>query len=68
MNGSQMPRRNRDKRQVNAAIGMCIGLAIGAVGMAMCTRLGYEEYATIPVIVCLVLGGIIGTLGHRTDK
>ena len=45
MNGSQMPRRNRDKRQVNAAIGMCIGLAIGAVGMVMCTRLGYEEYA-----------------------
>lgn len=68
MSGSQMPRRNRDKRQVNAAIGMCIGLAIGAVGMVVCTHLGYEEYATIPVVVCLVVGGIVGMLAQHSGK
>lgn len=57
-----MPNRKRDKKQVNAAIGMCVGLVIGAVGLVVCTRLGYTDYATIPVIACMVIGGIVGML------
>lgn len=47
---------------MNAAIGMCVGLAVGAVLLVVCTRLGYTEYATIPVIVCMVAGGVVGLL------
>lgn len=59
---NQMPNRKRDKKQVNAAIGMCIGLVVGAVGLVVCTRLGYTDYATIPVIACMVIGGVVGML------
>lgn len=59
---NQMPNRKRDKKQVNAAIGMCIGLVVGAVGLIVCTRLGYTDYATIPVIACMVIGGVVGML------
>lgn len=62
---NRMPNRKRDRRQLNAAIGMCIGLAVGAAGMVVCTRLGYTDYATIPVIVCMVLGGIAGMAGKK---
>lgn len=60
-----MPNRKRDKKQVNAAIGMCAGLVIGAIGLVVCTRLGYTEYATIPVIACMVIGGIVGMLAKK---
>lgn len=59
---NQMPNRKRDKRQLNAAVGMCVGLAVGALGLVVCTRLGYTDYATIPVVVCMVIGGIAGML------
>lgn len=62
MSINRMPNRKRDKRQMNAAIGMCIGLVPGALGLVVCTRLGYTDYAAIPVIVCMVIGGIVGML------
>lgn len=57
-----MPNRKRDRKQVNAAVGMCVGLAVGAVLLVVCTRLGYTDYATIPVIACMVVGGVVGML------
>lgn len=57
-----MMNRKRDEKQVNAAIGMCVGLAVGAMGLVVCTRLGLTDYAAVPVVACMVIGGIAGML------
>lgn len=65
MSMNRTPNRKRDKRQLKAAIGMCVGLAVGAVGLVVCTRLGYTDYATIPVVACMVIGGVVGMLAKN---